>query len=93
MTVTDQTDTLSRKETITAWYVKVFPLVAVYIQKKGGNLEEAKEIFQESMVTYYEKLTITGFNPEKTDEARPECWQGGRLCHLVYGCNQEERDD
>lgn len=37
--------------------------------KKGGNLEEAKEIFQESMVTYYEKLTITGFNPEKTDEA------------------------
>src|SRR5690606_38798251 len=36
---------------------------------KGGNLEEAKEIFQDTIVLYYEKLAFNGFSPEKTDEA------------------------
>lgn len=70
MIVTQQKYTVSfREDTIAEWYIKVFPLVAVYIQKKGGNLEEAKEIFQESILIYYEKITFSGFNPEKADEA------------------------
>lgn len=69
MTVVEEPDTLSRSETITEWYVEVFPLVAIYVQRKGGNLEEAKEIFQDAIVLYYEKLALSDFNPEKTDAA------------------------
>lgn len=69
MTIIDQVNVHSREAIITDWYVEVFPLVAAYIQKNGGNLEEAKEIFQEAIVLYYEKLTFTDFSPEKTDKA------------------------
>lgn len=36
-------------------YKKVFPKVAQYISRKGGSLDDAKDIFQESIVIYYEK--------------------------------------
>ena len=69
MTVADQVDTLSRSETIAEWYVNIFPLVAGYVKRNGGNLEEAKEIFQDTIVIYYEKLAFSDFNPKKTNEA------------------------
>jgi len=69
MTIIDEVNVQSRKEIIADWYVDVFPLVAKYIQKNGGNLEEAKEVFQEAIVIYYEKLTFTDFSPVKTDQA------------------------
>jgi RNA polymerase sigma factor (sigma-70 family) len=59
----------SRSDTIAKWYKEAFPLVAAYIQKRGGGLEEAKEIFQQAVCIYYEKLQFGDFKPQKTDQA------------------------
>ena len=41
-------------------YQQAFPLVAKYVHSMGGTFEEAKDIFQDSLVKYYEKLATTG---------------------------------
>lgn len=69
MTVIDEVSVHSRNKVIAGWYTHVFPSVAAYVQRNGGNLEEAKEIFQEAIVCYYEKLTFFNFNPESSEEA------------------------
>jgi DNA-directed RNA polymerase specialized sigma24 family protein len=40
-----------------ALYKKAFPNVARYIARMGGSLEEAQDIFQDTLVIYYEKFT------------------------------------
>lgn len=37
-------------------YQKAFPLVAKYISTRGGSFDDAKDIFQDALVIYYEKL-------------------------------------
>ncbi|WP_215225073.1 RNA polymerase sigma factor [Echinicola shivajiensis] len=37
-------------------YQQCFPDLAKYIQKRGGSLEDAQDIFQDSLVIYYEQL-------------------------------------
>ena len=37
------------------FYLEVFPAVARYVKSKGGSRENAEDIFQESLVIYYEK--------------------------------------
>lgn len=44
-----------RKIVLEAVYLKTFPLVAAYIRKMGGSLEEAKDIFHDALVAYMEK--------------------------------------
>ena len=58
-----------REDVILAWYKEVFPKAASYIQKKGGDLDMAKEIFQEAIVCYYEKTRDAQFKPEFEDGA------------------------
>lgn len=69
MLAIEETRLLSRAEIITGWYKKVFPLVASYVKRNGGDLESAREIFQDTIVLYYEKLRSSDFKPEKNDEA------------------------
>ena len=38
-------------------YQKAFPAVARYVAKMGGSLEEAQDIFQDTLLIYYEKVT------------------------------------
>jgi DNA-directed RNA polymerase specialized sigma24 family protein len=38
-------------------YKKAFPAVARYIARMGGSLEEAQDVFQDTLVIYYEKVT------------------------------------
>lgn len=45
-------------------YKNVFPLVARYVKRMGGDFEQAKDVFQDALVIYYEKdksgeLTLT----------------------------------
>lgn len=40
------------------FYKKVFPTVAKYISKRGGTLEEAKDVFQDALLIYYEQRQI-----------------------------------
>ncbi|MEM0941355.1 MAG: sigma-70 family RNA polymerase sigma factor [Bacteroidota bacterium] len=59
----------NREAMILKWYEEVFPKAAAYIQQMGGNLEEAKEVFQESLIVCYEKLSTNSFFPEVSTEA------------------------
>ena len=44
---------------LTALYQSVFPPLCKYISRRGGSLEEAKDIFHDSLVIYYEKDLAT----------------------------------
>lgn len=59
----------TREAIIIKWYEEVFPNAAAYIHRRGGNVEIAKEIFQESIVLYYEKLIQSNFKPEVDNNA------------------------
>jgi DNA-directed RNA polymerase specialized sigma24 family protein len=39
-----------------ALYKKAFPNFARYVARMGGSLEEAQDIFQDTLVIYYEKI-------------------------------------
>jgi RNA polymerase sigma factor (sigma-70 family) len=45
-----------REQRLIALYQNAFPLVARYISRMGGSFEEAKDLFQDALVIYYEKI-------------------------------------
>jgi DNA-directed RNA polymerase specialized sigma24 family protein len=45
-----------REAFFTTLYKKAFPLVARYVARRGGSLEEAQDIFQDTLLIYYEKV-------------------------------------
>jgi len=45
-----------------ALYKKAFSPVARYVARMGGSLEEAQDIFQDTLVIYYEKVTSAQSN-------------------------------
>ncbi len=59
---------IERTEVIESLYIKAFPLVAKYISQNGGSLDEAKDIFQDALVIYFEK-TYSGFVPEQNEKS------------------------
>lgn len=69
MSVLEKSKIQTRENTIIRWYEEVFPSVAAYIQRRGGDLEAAKEVFQEAVVCYYEKLMNEDFQPVVSDRA------------------------
>lgn len=69
MLVLEELKTQTREATITKWYAEVFPPAAAHIQRRGGDLEAAKEVFQEAIVLYYEKLMSDKFQPVVSDHA------------------------
>ena len=69
MIVSDEVNVRTRISYITQWYIEVFPQVAAFVQKRGGDLEDAKEIFQETIISYYEKTIRSDFTPERSDQA------------------------
>jgi DNA-directed RNA polymerase specialized sigma24 family protein len=44
-----------RQQLFIALYQKVFPAVAKYVSKHGGSFDEAKDVFQDALLSYYEK--------------------------------------
>lgn len=44
-----------REDFFMTLYKKTFPIVAQYVARMGGSLEEAQDIFQDTLVIYYEK--------------------------------------
>lgn len=56
ITMTIETTAETREELITRLYEICFPAVARFIQKKGGTLEDAKDLFQDGLVIYYEQV-------------------------------------
>lgn len=57
----------AREQLFIALYQKAFPAVARYVSKMGGSFDEAKDIFQDALVIYYEKA-VTDSIAIKTNE-------------------------
>lgn len=60
-------------------YQQAFPLVAKYVHTMGGSFEEAKDIFQDALVIYYEKLATTGVTLQYSERSyvlgiAKHCW-------------------
>ena len=51
--------TEEREKLFIALYKSTFPSVARYISKMGGSFDEAKDIFQDALVIYYEKAVAS----------------------------------
>lgn len=47
-----------RQQLFIALYQQVFPAVAKYVNKHGGSFDEAKDVFQDALVNYYEKSRL-----------------------------------
>src|SRR5581483_3538492 len=57
--------TEEREQLFIALYKNVFPVVARYVSKMGGTFDEAKDIFQDALVTWHEKSTTNIIVNEK----------------------------
>jgi RNA polymerase sigma factor (sigma-70 family) len=51
----NQTRQAQRQELFISLYKKAFPVVAKYISRMGGSFDEAKDVFQDALVAYYER--------------------------------------
>lgn len=60
---------LSREAQFRRLYLECFPAVASYVSRSGGNLETARDVFQEALLRYYEKTEIEGFVPRSGGNA------------------------
>src|ERR1700743_573438 len=71
MTAISNLDQLSakREELFTTLYKKAFPAVAKYISRMGGSFDEAKDVFQDALVIYYEKTIAAKINLDTNDTA------------------------
>ncbi|WP_183557110.1 RNA polymerase sigma factor [Mucilaginibacter sp. SP1R1] len=45
----------ARQQLFITLYQKAFPAVAKYVCKHGGSFDEAKDVFQDALLNYYEK--------------------------------------
>jgi len=64
----DQLST-KREELFTTLYKKAFPAAAKYINRMGGSFDEAKDVFQDALVIYYEKTIAAKLNLNISDTA------------------------
>jgi DNA-directed RNA polymerase specialized sigma24 family protein len=53
-----------RQQLFIGLYKTAFPAVAQYISRLSGTMDEAKDVFQDALVIYYEKM-VTQTLPEK----------------------------
>jgi RNA polymerase sigma factor (sigma-70 family) len=68
-TVKLQEQARQRQELFIALYKKVFPAVAKYVARCGGSFDEAKDVFQDALLSYYEKTAETGLSVNNSDGA------------------------
>lgn len=47
---------IDRERTLERIYAKTYPMVRHYVKENRGTDEDAKDIFQEALITYYEKV-------------------------------------
>lgn len=75
-----------RQEWLRELYTNVFPGVARYVSRQGGNLDEAKDIFQDALVIYYEKTVAGNLQLTHTEKA----YLLGIAKHLWYHRQQRQ---
>lgn len=80
MTLTETVSVPSREALFIGLYQRVFPGVAAFVHKRGGSLDEAKDLFQDALVIYFEKKQQPGFCPEESETS----YLAGICKHLWY---------
>lgn len=50
-------------------YQDAFPLVASHVSRMGGSFDEAKDIFQDALIIYYEKVKYSGMVLKHSEKA------------------------
>lgn len=68
-------------------YTTVFPAVARYVSRQGGSLDEAKDIFQDALVIYYEKAIAGAVQITHSEKA----YLLGIAKHLWYHQQQKQK--
>jgi DNA-directed RNA polymerase specialized sigma24 family protein len=58
-----------REKLFIALYKNTFPAVAKYVSKMGGDLDEAKDVFQDALLIYYEKIAGTNIALRTNEKA------------------------
>lgn len=58
-----------REAWLTTLYENAFPLVARHISRMGGSFDDARDIFQDALVIYYEKIASAGMAIEYSEKA------------------------
>jgi len=71
MTQTMETEDVAaeRKVLFMQLYRRAFPLVAKYVANMGGSFEEAKDVFQDALVIYYEKLATSAVTLQHSERS------------------------
>lgn len=67
--LTEDTSSENREAWLTTLYKNAFPLVARHISRMGGSLDEARDIFQDALIIYYEKTVRAELSLEYSDKA------------------------
>lgn len=67
-----------KSEVFEALYKRAFPIVARFAARLNGSLDDAKDIFHDALVIYYEKSTCEGFVAKQS----PEAYIAGIARHL-----------
>lgn len=68
-----------REKALTTLYESVFPAAAKFISRRGGTFEQAKDIFQDALVIWYDK-----FNTDEKAVHSEKAYLFGITKHLWY---------
>lgn len=60
---------VAREKLFTALYENAFPSVAKFVSSKGGSFQDARDIFQDALVIFYEKTSDGDLPVITSDEA------------------------
>lgn len=58
-----------REQVFVSLYKKAFPAVAKYVNQMGGSFDEAKDVFQDALVIYYEKVLTSAITVNSSEKA------------------------
>lgn len=58
-----------REKLFIVLYKNAFPAVAKYVSKMGGSFDEAKDVFQDVLVIYYEKTVNSSIEISSNEQA------------------------
>ncbi len=59
----------NREELFIDLYKNAFPAASKYVRKMGGSFDDAKDVFHDALVIYYEKIVAGGKPANTTDVA------------------------
>lgn len=78
--VSEQKQILTREALFIRLYKTAFPGVGRFVKTYGGSLEDAKDVFQDALVIYFEKHITDDFSPRVNEQA----YLHGIVRHLWY---------